>query len=81
MFLASAENIVEKLAKEYSLDDMDKAIISSYLQLSDSERAAVKKYITTISDNVSASRQDLIEADIKATDKKLSEISIPSTIE
>lgn len=56
MFLISPENIVDKLAKEYKLDDTDKAIITSYLNLNTSERAAVKKYIVNIVNEISGNK-------------------------
>lgn len=52
MFTADHETIVDKLIKEYDLDDIDESIIKSYLNLSGSERSAVKKYITSIADRI-----------------------------
>ena len=79
MFLASSENIVEKLIKEYKLDDMDGAIIRSYLSLSDAERVAVKKYISSIINTMSdnpVNRNTLISKDITTTEKILESTSV-----
>lgn len=83
MFTAAPENIVDKLIKEYNLDDVDASIIKSYLSLTEAERATVKKYITNITNNISSqpSREDIIKADMAATNKKLSAISIKNNIE
>ncbi len=78
MFTASSETIVDKLVKDYNLDDMDASIIRSYLSLTTSERCVVKKYITNIVNTMSSqpSRDDIIKSDIMATNKKLSDISM-----
>lgn len=79
MFLASSENIVEKLIREYKLDDMDGAIIRSYLILSGAERAAVKKYISSITNTMSdnlVNRNTLISKDITTTEKILESTSV-----
>ena len=33
------------------MDDLDRSIVSSYLQLSDAERAAIKKYVQNLIDS------------------------------
>lgn len=83
MFTASSETIVDKLVKDYNLDDMDASIIRSYLSLTTSERSVVKKYITNIVNTMSSqpSRDDIIRSDIVATEKTLSDIMKKNSIE
>lgn len=83
MFTAVSDNIVDKLVKEYDLDDVDASIIQGYLSLPASQRSAVKSYITNIISNIVSSsgadkppsetpnRDDLIIQRIADTDKKL----------
>ena len=76
ILLKTPYTIADELKQEYSLDDMDVAIIEGYLNLSKEEKTAVKKYIRSISGLMSApSREDIIKADIKLTEKELYEIN------
>ncbi len=45
MFDALPETLVDELAEEFSLDDLDRRIICAYLQLSEADRGAIKRYI------------------------------------
>ena len=45
MFENLPETVLEELAMQYELDEVDKSIIRSYLDLTASERETVKKYI------------------------------------
>lgn len=45
MFEALPESLIDELVTEFELDDLDRRIILSYLHLSKSERAVIKKYI------------------------------------
>lgn len=45
MFDAVPETLVDELAQEYNLDDLDRRIILGYLKLSESDRDAIKRYI------------------------------------
>lgn len=40
--------VLTQLAKEYALDDLDKAIVEAYLQLPATQRAAVKAFVAGI---------------------------------
>lgn len=51
MFNALPESILDELCEEYGMDDLDRSIVSSYLQLSDAERAAIKKYVQNLIDS------------------------------
>lgn len=45
MFTATPESVVDELAEDFNLDDIDKKIIESYLKLNESQRAVIKEYI------------------------------------
>lgn len=47
MFEDLPETVIDELVMQYQLDDMDKSLIKSYLDLSEEERAAIKKYLKT----------------------------------
>ena len=51
MFNALPESILDELCEEYGMDDLDRSIVSSYLQLSDAERAAIKQYVQNLIDS------------------------------
>lgn len=48
MFDAVPETLVDKLAQEFNLDDLDQRIILGYLRLPESGRGAVKCYIQRV---------------------------------
>ena len=48
MFTSTPESVVDELAEDFNLDDIDKKIIEKYLELSDSQRATIKEYIKSI---------------------------------
>lgn len=48
MFSVTPESIVDELAEDFKLDDMDRKIIEKYLELSDEKRAIIKEYIKSI---------------------------------
>lgn len=77
MFIQTSKTILDDLKTQYSLDNMDVAILESYLSLGDSERKAVKKYILGIAECArnehTAAREDIIADRIAATDKKIEE--------
>lgn len=58
MFVTISEYIVDKLIKEYNLDDVDDIIIRSYLNLSSDERSTVKKCIINISNEISNKKNE-----------------------
>lgn len=45
MFDAVPETLVDELVQEFDLDDLDQRIILGYLQLSESDRGVIKRYI------------------------------------
>ena len=51
MFDAVPETLVDELAQEFQLDDLDKRIILGYLRLSEADRGAIKRYVQNISEN------------------------------
>lgn len=50
MFDSVPETLVDELAQEFQLDDLDKRIIHGYLRLSESDRTAIKRYVQRIFD-------------------------------
>lgn len=48
MFDALPESLVDELAQQYDLDDIDKRIVLGYLRLSQYERNTIKKYIKDV---------------------------------
>lgn len=48
MFTTTPKSVVDELAEDFKLDDIDKKIIEKYLELSDSQRAVIKEYIKSI---------------------------------
>ena len=48
MFDTVPETLVDELAQEFKLDDLDQRIILGYLRLSETDRGAVKRYIQNI---------------------------------
>jgi len=51
MFDAVPETLVDELALEFQLDDLDKRIIFGYLRLSEADRGAIKRYVQNILEN------------------------------
>ena len=47
-FTATPESVVNEIAEEYNLDEMDKKIIEKYLELSDEHRKVIKEYLQSI---------------------------------
>ena len=48
MFTSTPQSVVDELAEDYKLDDIDKKIIEKYLELSDEQRKVIKEYIKSI---------------------------------
>lgn len=48
MFTVTPQGVVDELAEDFKLDDVDKKIIEKYLELNDSQRAVIKEYIKSI---------------------------------
>lgn len=48
MFTGTPENIVDEIADDYNLDDIDKKIIEKYLELHEDNRKVIKEYLKSI---------------------------------
>lgn len=48
MLDAVPETLVDELGQEFNLDDLDRRIILGYLQLSEADRGAIKRYIQNL---------------------------------
>ncbi len=48
MFSGTPQSVVDEIAEDYNLDDIDKKIIEVYLELSADDREVIKKYLKNI---------------------------------
>lgn len=48
MFSGTPRDVVDEIAEDYHLDDIDKKIIEKYLELSTEQRQIVKEYLKSI---------------------------------
>lgn len=48
MLTTTPQSVVEELAEDYHLDDVDKKIIEKYLELDDNQRKVLKEYFRKI---------------------------------
>lgn len=48
MFTGTPESVIDEIAEDYKLDDIDKKILEKYLSLTVEERAVIKKYLKDI---------------------------------
>lgn len=48
MFTTTPNSVVDELAEDYHLDDIDKKIIEKYLELDDEQRRVLKEYFRKI---------------------------------
>jgi Predicted transcriptional regulators len=48
MFSELPETLIDEVAEEYNLDDLDKLIVKRYMQLSPEKRGVIKDYLKSI---------------------------------
>ena len=48
MFTGTPQSVVDEIAEDYNLDELDKKIIEKYLELSEENRKIVKEYLKSI---------------------------------
>lgn len=48
MFSSTPETVIDELAEDFNLDEIDKKIIIKYLELNENQRAVIKEYIKSI---------------------------------
>lgn len=48
VFIGTPESIVDEIAEDYGLDEMDKKIIEKFLELSPEKRQVLKEYLKSI---------------------------------
>lgn len=48
MFIETPESVVDEIAEDYDLDDIDKKMLEKYLSLSKEERNVIKGYFKSI---------------------------------
>ena len=47
-FVEAPSNLIDEIAEEYSLDEMDIALLKGYLEMTDEERKAFKKLFSKV---------------------------------
>lgn len=47
-FIDTPSTVLDEIAEDYNLDEVDKKIIENYLQLSDEQRTTIKEYLKSI---------------------------------
>ena len=48
MLVGTPQSVVDEIAEDYNLDELDKKIIEKYLELSEDNRKVVKEYLKSI---------------------------------
>lgn len=48
MFTGTPQSIVDEIAEDYKLDDIDKKILENFLAMSPEKRAVIKEYLKSI---------------------------------
>lgn len=48
MFVGTPQDVVDEMAEDYNLDDLDKKIIQKYLELNADQRKVLKDYLKSI---------------------------------
>ena len=48
IFTGAPQSVVDEIAEDYKLDDIDKKIIEKYLELSEEQRQTIKNYLKSI---------------------------------
>ena len=48
MFTALPETLLDEMAEEYELDELDKLLVKKYMQLPFQKRAAIKDYLISV---------------------------------
>lgn len=48
MFSGLPETLIDEVAEEYDLDDLDKLLVKRYMQLSKEKRAIIKEYLQSV---------------------------------
>ena len=72
MFIENDSTIIEELAREYNLDNLEKKIIEHFIKLDSKHREAIKDYvlslaseISTDSEIVATTEEETIEAEVE----------------
>ena len=61
MFVPTPETAIDEIIRDYGLDDLDRQIITEYLQLSEADRQAVKRYIQRVAQHIRESPDKTLE--------------------
>lgn len=68
MFVETAGDYIDKLALEYSLDELDLQIIQTFLELEKDDRAVIKKYLHRLA---TATQEKEIDKELEEIRKEL----------
>lgn len=63
MFCPTPETAIDEIVLDYGLDDVDRQIITEYLQLPEADRQAVKRYIQNVAKHIRETKSLEQEAD------------------
>ena len=71
MFDETKESYIESLAQQYNLDDMDRKILQTYIDLPDTHRTIIKNYIKSITSVLSDNNDIDVEKELEIYKKEL----------
>ena len=71
MFDETKESYIESLAQQYNLDDMDRKILQTYIDLPDAHRTIIKNYIRSITSLLSDNNDIDVEKELEIYKKEL----------
>lgn len=72
MFQPETRTLLDELAVEYHLDELDQRIMAGYLKLSEADREAVKRYVQNILDGYDAQPPELFgKTEQLSTDERI----------
>lgn len=74
MFSETKDSYIEKLVRQYDLDDIDKSILQAYIDLPDTHRAIIKNYLKSFTSMLTANdkiNEIDIEKEVQAYKKEL----------
>lgn len=74
MFIDSDSLLLSQFAERYGLDDVQMAIVKSFLSLDDEQRGVIAKAICAAADKVRAARRDVLQAKLDKRNRAHAEL-------
>lgn len=74
MFLDSDSLLLSQFAERYNLDEVQMAIVKSFLSLDDEQRSVIVKAICATADNVRAAQHDALQAKLDKRERAHAEL-------